>query len=426
MLQNMVASDANKEPLTKGLEPFNPFVPAFSHNPYPFYKTYRDLDPVNWGKPDLPGLPGCWYVFRYEDVITAFKSNRIGKEIQRVMPAEKLPPTPDSIKPFMTTINHWMLRKDPPDHTRLRSLVSKAFTPKMVENLRPRIETIADTLLDQLAETSQTDLMANYAALLPVTVIAEMLGVSPQDHVRFRGWSNTLATGFAARTSDEVAIRANQATLELSEYLSYIVAARRENPQEDLISSLIAAEEQGGKLTEAELIANCILLLFAGHETTVNLIGNGMLALLENRDQLELLEQNPGLAENAVEELLRYNSPTQLVPRWVFEDIELGGKLLHKGEHLMTVPGAGNHDPQVFADPERLDIRRNISNRHSAFGMGIHFCLGAPLARLEGEVAINKLLHHFPNIELATPSVNLEWHKTVVFRGLQALPVTLY
>lgn len=318
-----------------------------------------------------------------------------------------------------------MLRKDAPDHTRLRSLVNKAFTPKMVDNLRPRIKEIADRLLDEMVETEQTDLMTNYAALLPLIVIAEMLGVSSKDHARFRSWSMAIAAGFAARTSDDVAIRANQATLELTAYLEAIVAERRREPQDDLITSLIMAEEQGGKLSQEELIANCIMLLFGGHETTVNLIGNGVLALLQNRNQLGLLRDNESLIENAIEELLRYDSPTQLVPRWIFEDIELGGKILRKGEHIMTVPGAGNHDPEVFRDPERLDITRKFNHKHASFGMGIHFCLGAPLARAEGEIAINTLLQRFPNIELGVAADKVEWRTNPVFRGLKTLQVRL-
>lgn len=414
------------ETVTAAIEPFNPFAPEIFVNPYPILRQYRALAPVHYGKPDIPDLPGCWYVFRHEDVQAVLKNNKsIAKEIQRIIPPEKLPPTPDSIKPFITMLDQWMLRRDQPDHTRLRALVNKAFTPRMVENLRPRIEEIADGLLVRMTGIEQLDLISNFAVLLPVMVIAELLGVPMSDYERFRNWSNKIAAGFSARPSNDVAIASNAATLEITEYLRHLVNARRRDPQDDLISNLIAAEEEGGKLNEDELIANCVLLLFAGHETTVNLIGNGTLALLRNRDQLDLLQQNLGLVGNAVEEFLRYDSPVQMVPRFIFEDMEIGGKQLHKGDRIVTMVGAANHDPEIFDDPDKLDITRKISSKHSAFGLGIHFCLGAPLARLEGEIAFSKLLSRFPNIKLAIDPANIEWQKIPVFRGLKHLPVFL-
>ena len=406
----------------KQIEQFNPFLPELRADPYPFYHRLRCQDPVHWGVAPSSVVPGCWYLTRYSDVMSALRDPRLGREVRRVLPPEAFPPSHDAFNPFGAAARRFMLFMDPPDHTRLRSLVSQAFTPQMIQRLRPRIEEITNSLLDKVHSPGTMDIIADFAFPLPVTVIAEMLGVQAEDREQFKAWSNTIVGAMDLRQSREVVEQAGQATLALTGYLQAVVAERRHQRQEDIISDLIAAEEEGSKLSEEELLSTCILLLIGGHETTVNLIGNGMLALLRHPDQMEQLRSNPGLIQEAVEELLRYDSPVPMAFRLAFEDLELGGKPIRKGDSVGMVLAAANRDPEPFPDPDRLVITRT-PNRQLAFGHGIHFCLGAALARLEGQIAINTLLRRMPYIQLQTD--DLEWRENVGLRGLKALPVSL-
>ncbi len=313
-----------------------------------------------------------------------------------------------------------MLVVDPPDHTRLRTLVQKAFTPRVVERLRPRIEALVKEALDEAEARGSMDLVADLAYPLPVTVIAELLGVPVEDRSAFRRWSDALVGALdpVALTDRRSAVLAARDALHA--YLERVVAERRAAPRDDLISRLVEAEEQGDRLSGPELLAMGVLLLVAGHETTVNLIGNGINALLAHPDQLARLRDEPELIEPAVEELLRYDSPVQLTGRVALEELELGGRRVEPGQMLMLLLGAANRDPRVFAEPERLDLGRD-PNPHLAFGRGIHFCLGAPLARLEGQIAIRELVRRFPTLRLAgTP----ERRPTVTLRGFASLPLT--
>jgi len=400
---------------------FNPFSSEFRSDPYTIYQYYRLYDPIHWGAAPTPTLPGSWYITRYADVVTVLKDPRFGRELRRILPPDSIPPLPDALRPFVEMAGQWMLFRDPPDHTRLRTLVNKAFTPAAVMRLRPRIEAIANGLVDSIIPVGGMDLIADYAFPLPVTVIAEMLGVPATNRQQLREWSIALAAAIDVRQSLEVTARAGQVTLALMVFLQSLIAAKRQQPDDDLLSALIAAEEQGERLGEAELIAMCILLLVAGHETTVNLIGNGMLALLRHSDQLELWRQNPALSQTAIEELLRFDAPVQMTFRFVMEDVELDGKLLRKGDSVGIILGAANRDPAQFPDPDRLDLRRT-DNRHHAFGAGIHYCLGAPLARLEGQIAIHTLLQCLPNIQMQTSEPI--WREMISFRGLRSLPIS--
>jgi cytochrome P450 len=322
------------------------------------------------------------------------------------------------------TIGLSMLDRDPPDHTRLRGLASKAFTPRVVEALRPRIQQIVDDLLAGVEPRGGMDLIEEFAYPLPVIVICEMLGVPVEDHERFKGWSLDLARGLDSvllGPDSEVARRSGAAREALTEYFRGLIGTRRVSPRADLLSALIAAEEAGDRLTEHELLATCILLLVAGHETTVNLIGNGTLALLRHPDQLRRLRENPGLIAGAVEELLRYDGPVQRTARTPTADVVIGGRTIGKGEIVMPFLGAADRDPAQFPDPDRLDIARS-DNRHVAFGWGIHFCLGAPLARVEGQIAIGTLVHRLPKLALATDTP--EYRPSLTLRGLHALPLT--
>jgi len=317
-----------------------------------------------------------------------------------------------------------MLDRDPPDHTRLRSLVSKAFTPRVVEELRPHIQEIVDGLLARVEDESSMDLMEQFAYPLPVIVICEMLGVPVKDHERFKGWGLDIARGLDAillPVDSEVAQRSMVSRRALAEYFRGLIAERRASPRGDLLSALIAAEEAGDKLSEEELLATCILLLVAGHETTVNLIGNGTLALLRHPAELRRLREHPEIIGSAVEELLRYDGPVQRTARIPSADVTIAGRKISKGELVLPFIGAADRDPAQFADPDRLDLTR-ADNRHVAFGWGIHFCLGAPLARVEGQIAISALVRRLPKLALATDKP--EYRQSLTLRGLKALPVS--
>jgi hypothetical protein len=390
---------------------FNPMDPEFVADPYPTYHRLRAEDPVH--KSPL----GFWVLTRYEDVVGVLRDHRFAKEAIASFVAQKLG------LEMTAGIGISMLDRDPPDHTRLRSLVSKAFTPKVIEGLRPRIQQIVDGLLDRAEDRRAMDLIEDFAYPIPVIVICEMLGVPVDDHERFRGWSLDLARGLDAAMlgpQSEVAQRAMTSRRALSEYFRELIAARRDAPRADLLSALIAAEEAGDKLSEHELLATCILILVAGHETTVNLLGNGTLALLRHPAELRRLREDPGLIGSAIEELLRYDGPVQRTARVPSVDAVIAGHKIEAGQMVMPFIGAADRDPAHFPDPDRLDLAR-ADNRHVAFGMGIHFCLGAPLARLEGQIAINALVRRFPKLALATDRP--EYRQSLTLRGLKSLPV---
>jgi pimeloyl-[acyl-carrier protein] synthase len=390
---------------------FNPMDPEFVADPYPTYHRLRVEDPVH--RSPL----GFWVLTRYDDVVGVLRDHRFAKEAIASFVAQKL-----GVE-MTAGVGISMLDRDPPDHTRLRSLVSKAFTPRVVEGLRPRIRQIVDGLLDAAAERRAMDLIEDFAYPIPVIVICEMLGVPVEDHERFRGWSLALARGLDASMlgpQSDVAQHAMTSRRALGDYFRELIAERRRAPRADLLSALIAAEEAGDKLSETELLATCILLLVAGHETTVNLLGNGTLALLRHPDQLRLLREDPGLIGGAVEELLRYDGPVQRTARVPSVEAVIAGHKIEAGEMVMPFIGAANRDPAHFADPDRLDLTR-ADNRHVAFGMGIHFCLGAPLARLEGQIAINALVQRFPALALATDRP--QYRQSLTLRGLTSLPV---
>ncbi len=400
---------------------FNPLSPEFQANPYAYYDGLRNAAPVYFWEPW-----GMWFLSTYADCVTVLKDARMGREFDRALTPEQLaalPKPPEQQQPLIDMERNWMLLRDAPTHTRLRALVHKAFTPRMIERLRLHIEEITTDLLNAAQDKGQMDVIADLALPLPVTVIAELVGIPPEDRTVFRRWSNDLA--FTLELTDDPAVydQGAVATVEFTAYIKGLIAERRAHPQEDLLSALVAAEEGGDKLNEAELIATVSLLLVAGHETTVNLIGNGMLALLHHPDQFATLKADPSLARNAVEEMLRYDSPVQLTGRAVLEDMPLGDYVVKRGQQVATLLGAANRDPNQFADPNTFDITRVGADKHIGFGNGIHFCLGAPLARLEGTIAISMLVQRFPDLELAVDTP--KYRPTYVLRGLESLPVTL-
>jgi len=392
---------------------FNPLLPEFHADPYPFYRRLREKEPIHQSP------MGFWVLTRYEDCVAVLRDQRFGREEFQQMLSSVY--GDDSEKPQLPRS---MLFRDPPDHTRLRALVSKAFTPRMIETMRDHIQEIVDRLLDRVQDTGRMDVMEDLAYPLPVTVICEMLGVPVTDHASIRGWSADIA-----RSLDAIGLPSDQAIVErgrtsrraLAGYFRRLVPERRARPQQDLLSGLIAAEEQGDKLSQDEVIAMCLLLFIAGHETTVNLIGNGTLALLRHPDQMRKLQADPALIGNAVEELLRYDSPVQRTARITSIDAEVGGQPMPKGTMVITALGAANRDPAQFPDPDVLDVTRK-DPRHISFGFGIHFCLGAPLARVEGQLALGTLLRRMPKLALAES--NPEWRESSVLRGLKRLNVT--
>ena len=391
---------------------FNPMDPEFVANPYPMYHRLRAEDPVHQSP------LGFWVLTRYEDVVFALRDARLAKEAITSVVAQRF----GIVNP--PTITRSMLDSDPPDHTRMRALVNKAFTPRVVEHLRPRVQAIVDDLLARVDERHSMDLIEDFAYPIPVIVICELLGVPVEDRDHFRAWGLDMARSLDAvlfGPHSDVAERGAAARHALGDYFRDLIAERRKAPRQDMLSGLIAAEEAGERLTEAEMLATCILLLVAGHETTVNLIGNGTLALLRNPDQLRRLREDPSLIGTAVEELLRYDGPVQRTARIPNEDVTIGGRIIPKGELVMPFIGAADRDPAQFPDPERLDITRT-DNRHIAFGWGIHFCLGAPLARVEGQIAIGTLVRRLPNLRLATEAP--AFRQSLTLRGLSALPVT--
>jgi cytochrome P450 len=399
---------------------FNPLQREFRRDPYPTYKALQTKDPFHRSR-----LVGGWVLTRYGDVSAVLRDNRFladdrklpffAKNRKRLLDAGVL--TAEEAARDAPT----MLRVDPPNHTRLRGLVNKAFTPRAVESLQPRIEQIVDHLLDAVVEKREMDAIRDLAYPLPVIVIAEMLGIPPEDRAQFKRWSDDVV-GDLGTANIESTRRAMAASRELRLYLEPILEERRREPKEDLLSALLAAEEAGDRLSTEEMYTMVMLLLVAGNETTTNLIGNGLLALLRHPDQLALLRTDPSLAEPAIEELLRYDSPVQATSRFVLEDVELAGNTVSAGQQVALLLGAANRDPQRFERPDELDItRENV--QPLSFGSGIHYCLGAPLARMEGRIALGALLERFPNLRLATD--NLEWNDNLILRGVKSLPLAL-
>ncbi|MEU9891326.1 cytochrome P450 [Sphaerisporangium sp. NPDC051011] len=396
---------------------FDPWNPEFVAHPYDVYRELRATAPVSFFEPT-----GQWLVARHEDVNAALRDRRLGRSYLHVASHEEFgrAAEPEFQEPFWRVVRAGMLDVEPPVHTRLRRLVSKAFTPRMVEELRPRVRRIAGELVDAFVERGGGDLIAEVAEPLPVTVIAEMLGVPESDRHLLRPWSADICGMYELNPSDEAAHTAVRAASEFSDYLAGLAAARRANPGDDLISALAQVVDEGDRLTEEELIGTCVLLLNAGHEATVNVTGNGWWSLFRNPAELERLRADLSLLPSAMEELMRYDTPLQMFERWVLQDITIGGVEIPKGVEVALLFGSANRDPEVFADPDRLDVGRT-DNPHISFGAGIHFCLGAPLARVELAESFGALLRTAPKLELVEEPA---WKPNYVIRGLESLKVT--
>ena len=408
----------NEHVQTTAPEPlFNPLSPEFIRNPYPHYARMRTADPVHLS------VHGSYVASRHAEVSLVMRDKRFGKDYVDRTIRRYGPKIMD--EPIFRSMSHWMLQQDPPDHTRLRGLVVKAFTARRVEDMRPRIQAVVDQTIDAVIEKGHMDLIEDFAFRLPVTIICDMLGI-PEEHreVFYKGSRDGGRILDPVPLTPEEIAQANMSNAMARMYFEQLFEMRRRNPGDDLTTQLVQAEEAGDKLSNEELTANIILLFGAGHETTVNLIGNGLLALHQNPDQLALLKANPLLISNAIEEFLRYNSSVQLTGRVTLEEIEdLGGKRIPKGETVLCLLGSANRDPAVYPDrPDHLDITRpNI--RPLSFGGGIHHCLGAQLARIEAEIAISTLLRRLPDLRL-DDARNPEWRPTFVLRGLKRLPAS--
>jgi pimeloyl-[acyl-carrier protein] synthase len=400
-----------------GLDPealeWNPFLPEVHANPYPLYSRLREHDPVHWN------IPGLWILTRYADAVRMLRHPGMSSDFRNSELFEIFRDL--SGGSFLDNREPSMLFRDPPDHTRLRTLVTKAFSARVIESLRPFVQRTVDDLLEGIERRGgEFELVSELAHPLPVVVICEMLGVPAEDVERFSRWSDDLVHTLDPMIGPDIIERATESELAFDAYFRVLISQRRKAPRDDLLSGLIAAEEEGQRLSEEELLRTLILLLVAGHETTVNLISNGTLALLRNRDQLGRLQDDPSIIRAAVEELLRYDAPVQLTGRIPLEDMEFGGKTVRKGQQVVALVGAANRDPEQFPEPDRLDLGRQ-DVRHIAFGGGIHFCLGAFLARVEGQIAIGSLVRRFPDLEVAGEPV---WRDTITLRGLKVLPLT--
>ncbi|GAB6930486.1 cytochrome P450 [Paenibacillus sp. JCM 10914] len=384
------------------------FTEEFTQNPYPVYENLRQQDPImNLHFPD--GRYG-WLISNYDDAVAALKDGRFTKNVAKAYGEQHA-------SVFSTN----MLFADPPDHKRLRGLVQKGFTPQRIEGMRDHIQDIANRLLDDIGSRNTMNLIDEYAFKLPIIVISEILGVPLEDQDKFRKWSNSIISASNRETSEEVLIHMKEFIAYLNEWFDKV----RKEPGDDMISKLVIAEEEGERLSEQELYGVVTLMIIAGHETTVNLIGNGLLALLEHPEQRTLLQEQPELIHGAIEEMLRYNGPVEFsTSRWAAEDLEFRGVNMNKGDLVVIALNSANRDPKQFDDPDLFDITRDKS-MHLAFGKGIHLCLGAPLARMEGEIAINTLLRRYPELELHSSVDRLEWRPGMIVRGVKEIPLSL-
>jgi cytochrome P450 len=405
---------------TDNAPPFNPFDPAFRADPYPFYARLRETEPVHVSP------FGFVVLSRYDDVARTLRGNEFSRDVEAnatatVDPARELRMERIRKRREDGVAAKNILNLDPPDHTRLRRLVSLAFTPTAIERLRPRIEQLVDEILDRAADRGAMEVVDELAFPVPFQVISELLGMPTEREAEIREWSQTL-TASLEPTADEATMDAAEAAAQLlGVYLQEVIADRRDHLGDDLLSQLLVVEEAGDRLSPAELMAFVILLYVAGHETTVNLIGNGLLALLRHPDELRRWRDDPSLDARAVDELLRFDGPVQQTVRIPMQTVRYGDVEVAAGSTVLTILGAANHDPAVFDDPEVLRLDRPNAGRHLAFAGGIHYCLGASLAKLEATVAITSVIRRFPGIELAGEP---RWRDRLTIRGVDHLPIS--
>jgi cytochrome P450 len=392
----------------------------FRRDTYETFARMRADDPILC-QPGIDGETMIWFVTRHDDVVSVLLDDEtFVRDLALALDPDTVAAWTSQLPESFAFIEQHMLNRDGEDHRRLRRLVTKAFTPRMVEQLRPRIQEIADDLIDAVEARGEMELVEEYAFPLPITVIAELLGIPAADRDRFRRWSNAVVT--PALTPESVA-EFGALMNDFIAYLRELFERRAREPAEDLVSALLQVRDGGDTLSEQELFSMVVLLIVAGHETTVNLIANATLALLEHPDALARLRDDPSLVPAAIEECLRYDSPVErTLNRWAARDVELGGHQIRRGDSVIAIVGSANRDPERFPEPDSLDLDRE-DNKHIAFGRGSHYCLGAPLARLEGEIAVATLLRRLADLRLAVPREELAWRPVPLFRALASLPV---
>ena len=392
--------------------------PAFYQQPYPLYTQLRAEAPVVWSE-----RVGAWLLTRYADVVATLRDAQHFSSQGRLLAALD-PLSPDErahLQPFENHVTGGVINSDPPTHTRMRTLINKAFSPPVIEQMRARVVTLVNEFLDVVQARGTMDVIADLAYPLPATVIAELLGAPAEDRDRFKRWSQAIfAIQGRGRLTFAQLAHAQEHLLQFRAYLRELIAVRRQVAHDDLLGQLVAVEMEGDRLTEAELLTTCVTLLTAGHETTTNLIGSTLYTLLCHTDQLGAMRANPALLPNAIEEVLRFESPLQRNPRRLAQDYEYGGQMMRKGDFVLQILGSANRDPAIFVDADRFDSLRQ-PNRHVAFGFGLHFCLGAPLARLEAPIAVQLLLERMPKLRLAQTTP--DWMQHSLVRGLASLPV---
>lgn len=395
---------------------FRPLDPHFLEDPYPTYARLRDEHPVGWAATPAVGYAGFWFVSRYADVAAGLKDNRFGREIARVMPADAFPPIPEEHRPLYAMLSDWMLFKDPPNHARLRRIAAPVFSLRAVLGMRPRIEALIAAALARIPATGPFDIVSDFSSPLSIDIVADLMGVPEDDHPLVRGWVREITLSLdLVRTPERIAAGSRRAG-ELIAYFERLVDAHRREPRDNLLSLLISAHEEGSFLSNHELLASCVLFLFAGHEASSLLIGNGLRALARHPDQWALLRDGAVGAKSVVTELLRFDSPQQIAFRHALEDFSFAGTAIRKGQTVGFGLGSANRDFAVFPEADTLDVRRE-ETRHLAFGAGIHTCAGTSLAQLEAEMVFNALVRRFPVLRV----VSFQRQESILVRGLTAL-----
>jgi len=401
---------------------FDPFDEAFPRDPYSVYAHFLEHDRVHWGRAPVQRVDGAWYVFGHADVIEILREPRLVREPRRAFPDKEYPAPPEAIRAYCEMVGSWMLFRDPPDHTRLRSPLQSKFSSKSLDSFRPRIESIARSLLAERSAGEKLDFVGDYAHPLAFQVIGELIGIDPEDRDQFRECVDLITDASDMRTDMDVLERANAATIRINEYFEKAIEARREQPANDVLSVMLRAHDEGN-LPHDELLGMCALLFIAGHETSVNTLGNSLVALFDHPSELERLRRSPELMETAVEELLRYDSTVQFTFRTAREDFEFRGREIRRGQMVAAVLAAANHDPEVFPEPQKLILDRPNADRHLALSHGLHYCLGAHLARLELGVALGTALEDFPGLRLGGQEPVRR--KRIFMHGFERLDVVL-
>ncbi|MEQ8816182.1 MAG: cytochrome P450 [Thalassobaculum sp.] len=403
-----------------GRAAFRPLDPEIREDPYPTYARLRREHPVAWATTPASGYLGFWFVSRYDDVVAGLKDNRFGRELMKVFPAEAFPPIPEAHRPLYGMIANWMLFKDPPDHARLRRIAAPVFTLRAVTGIRPRLEALVAAALDRLPASGAVDIVSDFSSPLSIDIVSDLLGVPERDHPLIRGWVREITLGLDLVRTPERILAASARATELIEYFRGLVAAHRRGTGDTLMDLLVQARANGEYLDDQELLASAVFFLFAGHEASSLLIGNGLKALAAHPDQYAAFRDRRVPAKALVSELMRYDSPQQIAFRHALEDVEFRGTAIRKGQTIGFGLGAANRDPATFPDPDRLDLARDDS-RHLAFGIGIHTCAGSNLANLEAEIVFTELAKRLPELKV----VGHERQESILVRGLTKLFVAM-